>query len=99
MWGNRESELVFSCRSPTLPYANLCFLWDDLDSEKLPHEPHLLIRADRCFVFAFKACAPITSRCGDRGGRLPRKWNNVCVGDSNQPTIVGAWTKLMCALN
>ena len=29
---------------------------------------------------------------------MSRKWNDVCVGDSNQPTIVGAWTKLMCAL-
>ena len=24
---------------------------------------------------------------------MSRKWNDVCVGDSNQPTIVGAWTK------
>src|SRR5258708_21836458 len=23
--------------------------------------------------------------------RYGRKWNNVCVGDSNQPTTVGAW--------
>ena len=27
--------------------------------------------------------------------RYPRKWSAVCVGDSNQPTTVGAWTKIM----
>ena len=25
--------------------------------------------------------------------RAPRKWNNVCVGDSNQPTTVGGWMR------
>jgi transposase-like protein len=24
---------------------------------------------------------------------MARKWNNVCVGDSNQPTTVGGWMR------
>ena len=28
----------------------------------------------------------------------PRKWNDASVGDPTQPTTVGAWTNLMCAL-
>src|SRR6476660_6283124 len=30
--------------------------------------------------------------------RYAPEMDDVCVGDSNQPTTVGAWTKLMCAL-
>ena len=26
-------------------------------------------------------------------GAMARKWNNVCVGDSNQPTTVGGWMR------
>src|SRR6202021_2353581 len=36
--------------------------------------------------------------CGDGSSITPRKWNDVCARGSNQPTTVGAWTKLMCAL-
>src|ERR1700726_4732907 len=35
------------------------------------------------------ACAPITSPSGGGSSAMARKWNNVCVGDSNQPTTVG----------
>jgi hypothetical protein len=38
------------------------------------------------------ACTPITSRCGDGYSVTPRKWNDVCAVDSNQPATVGGWT-------
>jgi hypothetical protein len=42
-----------------------------------------------------RGLAPITSRWGD--GCVP-EWNDVSSATQNQPTIVGAWTKLVCAL-
>jgi hypothetical protein len=39
------------------------------------------------------ACAPITSPSGGGSSAMARKWNNVCVGDSNLPTTVGGWMK------
>src|ERR1700736_1573411 len=39
------------------------------------------------------ACAPITSPSGGGSSAMARKWNNVCVGDSNQPTTVGVWMR------
>ena len=40
-------------------------------------------------LLAERACAPITSPSGGGSSAMARKWNNVCVGDSNQPTTVG----------
>jgi hypothetical protein len=39
-------------------------------------------------------------RLSRHGGAMAmsRKWNDVSSATQNQPTIVGAWTKLMCAL-
>ena len=39
------------------------------------------------------ACAPITSPSGGGSSAMARKWNDVCVGDSNQPRTVGGWMK------
>ena len=39
------------------------------------------------------ACAPITSPSGGGSSAMARKWTNVCVGDSNQPTTVGGWMR------
>src|SRR5271169_3068462 len=35
----------------------------------------------------------ITSPSGGESSAMARKWNNVCVGDSNHPTTVGGWMK------
>src|SRR5258705_3065682 len=39
------------------------------------------------------ACVPITSPSGGGSSAMARKWNNVCVGDPDQPTTVGVWMR------
>jgi transposase, IS6 family len=44
-------------------------------------------------LLAERACAPITSPFGGGSSAMARKWNNVCVGHSNQPTTVVGWMR------
>jgi hypothetical protein len=56
----------------------LCFSLSYRDVEELLAERGL--RADHVTVWRWVQ-------------RYARKWNNVCVGDSNQPTTVGGWMR------
>ena len=44
-------------------------------------------------LLAERGCALITSPSGGGSSAMARKSNNACVGDSNQPTTVGAWMR------